>query len=75
VILAGRGNSPLEGHGIVLCDAAGALMVASREGYISIVKSLVSAGADMNLRNKRRETALGIAVTSGQVHLAELLKQ
>jgi uncharacterized protein len=51
-----------------------ALMIASQEGKMDVVKTLLNAGADRTLRNKKRETAVDIAVASGHLGIAQLLK-
>jgi ankyrin repeat protein len=49
-------------------------MIASQEGQVDIVKALLDAGADRTLRNKKRETAIDVAVASGHAEIARLLK-
>jgi ankyrin repeat protein len=49
-------------------------MIASQEGKLDVVKTLLSARADRTLRNKKRETAADIAVASGHPEIAQLLK-
>jgi len=49
-------------------------MIASHEGWVDIVKALLHAGADRTLRNKKRETAVDVAVASGHAEIVQLLK-
>jgi ankyrin repeat protein len=48
--------------------------VVGREGHADVVNALIKAGANTDLRNKKRETAYDIAVASGQSNVANLLK-
>ena len=50
------------------------LMMAAYEGRTQIASTLVEAGADKRLRNKRRETAAEIALVSGHREVAKLLE-
>jgi ankyrin repeat protein len=45
----------------------------AQEGHAEAVKALLNAGADRNLRNKKRETAIDIAAASGHAEIAPLL--
>jgi ankyrin repeat protein len=49
-------------------------MIAAFEGHTEITRTLVEAGADKRLRNKRRETAADIAVAAGHLDIAKLLE-
>jgi len=49
-------------------------MMASLEGRLDVVRELLKAGADRNLRNKKRETAIDIATAAGHAEIAQLLK-
>jgi serine/threonine-protein phosphatase 6 regulatory ankyrin repeat subunit B len=51
-----------------------ALMIASHEGRVDILKALLHAGADRTLRNKKRETAIDVAIASGRPEIVQLLK-
>jgi len=48
--------------------------MGSQEGQVEVVRALLNAGADRNLRNKKRETASDIATASGHAAIAQLLK-
>jgi ankyrin repeat protein len=52
-----------------------ALMGAAGEGSYDLVSALVKAGADLHAKNKWGETALSIAIKSGQKNTAWLLRQ
>lgn len=50
------------------------LINASEEGMLGTVRVLVEAGADVNRRNKLGTTALGSAIKSGHLHVANYLQ-
>lgn len=50
------------------------LINASEEGMLGAVQALVEAGADVNRRNKLGTTALGSAIKSGHLHVANYLQ-
>jgi ankyrin repeat protein len=49
-------------------------MVAASAGMSNVVRLLIDAGADRNLRNKKRKTAADIAVATGHLVIAQMLK-
>jgi ankyrin repeat protein len=49
-------------------------MIAARAGRIDIVRTLINAGADRYLRNRKRETAGDIALALGHASIAQMLK-
>jgi ankyrin repeat protein len=49
-------------------------MIAARAGEAGVVATLIKAGADRNLINKKRETAGDIAAASGHASIAQMLK-
>lgn len=51
-----------------------ALMVAASAGMSNVVRLLIDAGADRNLRNKKRKTAADIAAATGHLVIAQMLK-
>jgi uncharacterized protein len=51
-----------------------ALMMAVRAAHLEIVQTLINAGADRRLRNKKRETAGDIAASLGNTTIAQILK-
>ena len=53
---------------------ASALMTAAFNNRPDIVKILISKGADVNLKNKRGETALFWAKHSGAIEVIQILK-
>ncbi len=52
-----------------------AVMIASAHGFDDVVKTLVSAGADLNRRSAHGETALRMATEAGRAKTAQLLRQ
>jgi hypothetical protein len=50
-----------------------AVMDAAAEGDVAIVRSLIHAGADLDVRSKNNQTALILAVGRGLVDVAEAL--
>jgi len=52
-----------------------ALMIASEEGQAHIVEALLRFGASRTLRNRKRETAIDLALMSKHAEIAQLLKQ
>lgn len=52
-----------------------ALIVASEQGYLNIVKQLINAGANVNAQSKYGLTALIVAAAEGHAHIVrELIK-
>jgi ankyrin repeat protein len=49
-------------------------MIAARAGQTEVVKTLIDAGADRNLRNKKRETASDIATALGHADIVQMLR-
>ena len=49
-------------------------MIAAQEGKPEVVRALLAAGADRNLRNKKRETAADIARALGQTAVVDQLR-
>jgi ankyrin repeat protein len=52
-----------------------ALMSASSLGRIEVVKTLLAAGADVKIKNKKGQTAMDLAAKHGHVKVVGLLKQ
>jgi ankyrin repeat protein len=52
-----------------------AVMVASFNGHLAVVKELVSKGADVNAKTKDGWTELKIASKQGHLKIVELLKK
>lgn len=50
------------------------LYVAAQQGNSKCVRALIRAGADVNRRNKLGTTALGSAIKSGHLHVANYLQ-
>ena len=50
-----------------------ALMEASLEGHLEIVKCLVENGADVNEKNKNNNTALMLASANGHLEIVKCL--
>lgn len=50
-------------------------MLAAMNGQRACVQRLITAGADVSLRNQRRERAIDLARQAGHAQLAEELKQ
>jgi ankyrin repeat protein len=48
-------------------------MYAAEFGHLAVAKILVEAGADLNVRDGDRETALGIARRRGHLDIVRLL--
>jgi ankyrin repeat protein len=48
-------------------------MFAARNGYSDICRALLDAGAALNKKTKKGETALMMAVETGRVHTVSLL--
>ena len=46
-------------------------MYASLEGHVEIVKLLIDSGADLNLENDNRETALTRAFRKGNIRSSD----
>jgi ankyrin repeat protein len=46
-----------------------------QRGHAAAIQALLDAGADSDLRNKKRETALSLARNSGRKDLLDLLEQ
>lgn len=51
-----------------------ALGAASLQGHVEVVKILLEAGADVNLKTSRGETALALATKKGNKEVAKVLK-
>ncbi|KAL5491841.1 hypothetical protein EMCRGX_G017206 [Ephydatia muelleri] len=60
--------------GFVLQDDTSPLIIASQNGHLEIVKSLIEAGANVNHTAKDGITALDIAVIKGHSEIIEVLK-
>ena len=52
-----------------------AMHAAAANGYSEIVETLATSGASMDLRNKKKETALEVAHSFAQDGTYELLKR
>jgi len=50
-----------------------ALMLAAQHGSINVAKELIAAGADLNARDNKGNTALDYALQSGNFEMIELL--
>jgi ankyrin repeat protein len=55
-------------------DGETPLFTASDEDHLNIVRMLLDAGADINIKNNEDKTALDIAIERRQRHVAELIK-
>lgn len=51
------------------------LLMAVNVGHAGIVRQLLQAGADVNFRDSKNKTALGIAVEKGYAEIADILKK
>lgn len=56
------------------CSGVSPLMIAAKYNRIDIVKTLLAAGADKNLKNKDGKTALDIATARNFSELSAILK-
>lgn len=65
----GNPDLPVNRHGLT------PLMHAARAGNLEIVKLLVEAGADINLRDEEGGTALSIAGEEGNLEVYEYLRE
>jgi len=52
-----------------------ALMLASENGHMEVVKVLLAAGADVNVKSRTGNTALSQATEQGHSEIIELLKK
>jgi ankyrin repeat protein len=52
-----------------------ALMRAAADGCVATVEALLAARADVNLRNRKGQTALTIAMRAGHTAIVRLLKR
>lgn len=64
------GNSMLAGHEFI---GTTALMVSACKGHIEIVKLLINAKADLNLKDNKDKNALWYAAQNDQAEIVELL--
>ncbi|WP_455203605.1 ankyrin repeat domain-containing protein, partial [Kaarinaea lacus] len=51
------------------------LIMAAAAGHTQVVKLLLEKGADMEIKNKRKETALSLAQTRKHDEVVSLLKE
>ena len=49
------------------------MIIAARFGSIEVVKSLIEAGASLEIQNQEGDTALHIAIKNGRTEIAKLL--
>ena len=56
-------------------DGNTALMLAANRGFLDIVRLLLAAGADVNIRAKDGWTALAAAEMVGDAEIAELIRK
>jgi hypothetical protein len=55
-------------------DGTSALLVAAARGDVAMIDALLAAGVDATRRNKRGETALGVAIAAGHAEVQARLR-
>ena len=55
-------------------DGNTALILASSNGNVEVVKYLIDSGANVNIKNNECKTALDLAEENGYEEIAEILK-